>query len=132
MTHPESVDSLSDDAKVLVTIEVDATVSYASYQNNVPLLRTLSLANTTEEPLSGIEIGIHCEPDLADPMRLQFERLEPKETRRISPLDLHFRHRHLAEMNEAERGRIVVRVKSEGREIGSTSHPVDLLAYDQL
>jgi very-short-patch-repair endonuclease len=118
-------------APVVVQILADPTVSYASYQNNVPLLRGLRITNTTEEPLHEVEVSVRCEPEFADAMRLQFERLDPKETRRIDALDLKFRHQYLAELNEAERGRVIVRISAAGVELARTDYPVDVLAYDQ-
>lgn len=118
-------------APAVVQILADRTISYASYQNNVPLLRQLSITNLTEEPLRDVAIAVHCEPEFADAMRFQFERLDPKETRRLDALDLKFRHQYLAELNEAERGRVIVRVSSAGVEVARTDQPVDVLAYDQ-
>ncbi|MDC8449151.1 MAG: DUF4011 domain-containing protein [Nitrospira sp.] len=121
----------STEASVAVQILADPTVSYASYQNNVPLLRSLIITNTTDEPLRDLEISMHCEPEFADAVRFQFERLDRKETRRIDSLDLRFRHQYLAELNEAERGRMIIRVSSAGTELACTDHAVDVLAYDQ-
>lgn len=118
-------------ACVVVQILADSTVSYASYQNNVPLLRGLIITNATDEPLRDLEVSVRCEPEFADPMRLQFERLDPKETRRVDALDLKFRHRYLAELNEAERGRVIILISSAGSELVRADHPVDVLAYDQ-
>lgn len=116
---------------VHVQVLADPTVSYASYQNNVPLLRSLSITNATDQPLCDVEVAMRCEPEFADAMRLQFERLEPEETRRTDALDLNFRHQYLADLNEAERGRIVVRINSAGTELARADHTVDVLAYDQ-
>ncbi|MCS6290683.1 MAG: DUF4011 domain-containing protein [Nitrospira sp.] len=118
-------------APAVIQIFADPTVSYASYQNNVPLLRSLSITNAADEPLRDVEISVCCEPEFADAMRLQFERLDSKETRRVDSLDLKFRHQYLAELNEAERGRVIIRVSSAGVELARTDHPVDVLAYDQ-
>lgn len=121
----------STEASVAVQILADPTVSYASYQNNVPLLRSLIITNTTDEPLRDLEIYMRCEPEFADTMRIQFERLDRKETRRIDSLDLRLRHQYLAGLNEAERGRVMVQVGSAGVELACVDHPVDVLAYDQ-
>ncbi|MGE5465537.1 MAG: DUF4011 domain-containing protein [Methanocella sp.] len=114
-----------------IQILADPTVSYASYQNNVPLLRNLSLTNATDEPLQDIQVDIRCEPDFAEAMRLKFERLDPNETRRIEALDHKFRHHYLAELNEAERGRVIVAVSAGGVDVCRANHAVDVLAYDQ-
>ena len=116
---------------VEIAVHVDTTVNYASYQNHVPLVRSLTLTNVSTEPLVDIEIIITCEPAFADTVRLRFERLEVQETRIISALDSKFQHRYLAELNEAERGRVTVQVMSRGVEIAQTDRDVDILAYDQ-
>lgn len=61
--------ALPESAKVKVDILADPTVSYASYQNNVPLIRSLTLANATDEPLRDVEIVVRCEPVFADASR---------------------------------------------------------------
>ncbi len=126
-----STEAPQSSAGIQVRILADSTVSYASYQNNVPLLRSLSVTNATDKPLHDVEITVRCEPEFSDAMRLQFERLESKETRRIDALDLKFRHQYLAELNEAERGRVIVQVNSAGTEAARADHAVDVLAYDQ-
>lgn len=124
-------ESSQEATKVQVEIHADPTVNYASYQNNVPLLRSLTLTNAKEEPLHNIEVLVRCEPEFADALRLQFERLDAKETRRIDVLDLKFQHRYLADLNEAERGHVIVQVNSAGVELARADHAVDVLAYDQ-
>ncbi len=121
----------STEASVAVQILADPTVSYASYQNSVPLLRSLIVTNTSDNALRDLEISVRCEPEFAEAMRFQFERLDPKETRRIDALDLKFRHQYLAELNEAERGRVIVDISSLETKLSRTDHAVDVLAYDQ-
>jgi very-short-patch-repair endonuclease len=118
-------------AGVHVQILADPTVSYASYQNNVPLLRGLNITNTADQLLRDVEVIVRCEPEFAEMIRLKFERLDPQEARRIDALDLKFQHRYLAELNEAERGRVIVQVSSAGAELARVDHAVDVLAYDQ-
>ena len=127
----DDVSSASNVDQVQIEIQADATVNYASYQNNVPLIRSLTLANATDESLNDLEVAVRCEPEFAEPVRLRFERLGAKETRRLDALDLKFRHRYLAELNEAERGRIVVQVSIGGVEVARLDHAIDVLAYDQ-
>ena len=123
----EAAVSLPQTTRVQVDLQADPTVNYASYQNNVPVVRSLTLSNTTSDPLPAIEILVRCEPDFAEPLRLRYERLNPGETRIDAP-DLKFQHRYLAELNEAERGRIVVEVTSEGAEVARTDSPVEVPA----
>ncbi|MGS0740260.1 DUF4011 domain-containing protein [Glaciimonas sp. GG7] len=130
------VDQLTDQAplsppNITITAQVDATVNYASYQNNVPLIRSLSIQNHSAEPLLDIEIVIHCDPPFADPLRLRFAQLDAHATRRIDTIDLKIVHRYLAELNEAERGRVIIAVRANNIAVAQAEHPVDVLAYDQ-
>ncbi|MGZ9709437.1 DUF4011 domain-containing protein [Glaciimonas sp. GNP009] len=118
-------------AEITIAALVDATVNYASYQNNVPLIRSLSVQNHSDAPLLDVEIVIRCEPAFADPVRLRFAQLDAHQTRRIDPIDLKISHRYLAELNEAERGRIIFQVMANNHEVAFAEHAVDVLAYDQ-
>lgn len=123
--------SLQTVSGLLIDVQVDATVNYASYQNNVPLVRGISITNTSDEPLHDLEILVQCEPAFAEALRLRFARLDAQETRRIEAIDLKFQHRYLAELNEAERGRVSFQVTAREIEIAQADRVVDLLAYDQ-
>lgn len=127
----DSTETTQATGGIQVQILADPTVSYASYQNNVPLLRSLSITNSADQPLRDVEVAVHCEPGFAEAVRLKFERLDPNETRRFDALDLKFRHQYLAELNEAERGRVIVQVNSAGAELARADYAVDVLAYDQ-
>jgi hypothetical protein len=118
-------------SKLLIDVQVDATVSYAAYQNNVPLVRSISITNNSDEPLYDIEIFVQCEPEFADSLRLRFAQLGARETRRIDAIDLKFQHRYLAELNEAERGRVTFQITAREIEIAKVDRVVDILAYDQ-
>jgi len=126
-----NTESTQNAASVQVQILADPTVSHASYQNSVPLLRGLSITNSADQRLRDVEVVVRCEPEFAEAMRLKFARLDPSETRCIGALDLKFRHQYLAELNEAERGRVIVQVNSAATELARADHAVDVLAYDQ-
>jgi len=118
-------------AKIEIDILADPTVNYASYQNNVPLIRGLTLTNTTEEALRDIEISIRCEPEFSESLRLRFERLDAHGVHHLDAIDLKLHHRYLAELTEAERGRLIITVSSAGVEIAKVDQAIDVLAYDQ-
>lgn len=117
----DSEKTLQQRTEIKIELTADPTVNYASYQNNVPLIRGLALSNATDEPLRDVEVVVRCEPAFAETMRLRFERLDAKESRHLQALDLKFQHRYLAELNEAERGRVIVEVgrrRNDGRACG--------------
>jgi very-short-patch-repair endonuclease len=115
---------------VIVEVEADPTLGYASIQNAVPILRSLSIANRSADTLRDIELRLACNPPFAESIRLRFERLAPGETRRIAPLDLRPDHAFLADLPEAVRASIEIDVLANGVEVARASRPVEVLAYD--
>lgn len=106
-------------------------MNYAAYQNNVPLIRSLALQNNADAPLLDVEIMIRCEPAFADPIRLRSAQLNAHQTRHLEPLDLKIVHRYGADLNEAERGRIIFQVITNNQVVALAVHAIDILAYDQ-
>jgi very-short-patch-repair endonuclease len=130
-SEPISVDEKDKSGAIVVSLLSDPAVNYASYQNHVPLVRSLTLTNISAETLRNLEVLIRCEPAFAESLKLQFEQLVPGEVRRIDALDLKFHHSYLAGLNEAERGHVSVEVLSGGESLAKKDHAVDVLAYDQ-
>ncbi len=116
---------------VLVDIEADGTLGYASIQNAVPVIRSLRLTNNGSQALEGLEVQVGCNPRFADGARLRFDRLAPGESRRISPIDLRPDHTFLAELSEAVQATITVTVTAANTELARRTQAVQVLAYDQ-
>ncbi|MES2538429.1 MAG: DUF4011 domain-containing protein [Pseudomonadota bacterium] len=128
---PDSIEVLQPAPSLQIEVQVDPTVNYASCQNKVPLVRSCSIRNMSGGTLRDIDVRIRCEPAFAENLTLRLDHLDEHETRRIDAPDLKFSHRYLAELNEAERGRIIFQVMINGVEAAAIDRPVDVLAYDQ-
>ncbi len=118
-------------ATLHIEIHADPTTGYAAIQNNLPVLRALTLTNAGETPLDDVEVLVTCAPAFALGERLHFERLAPGEARRVAPLDLKPDHRYLAALDESERGAVSVDVTVGGVAAAQAVHPIEVLAYDQ-
>jgi very-short-patch-repair endonuclease len=114
-----------------VRIVADRTIGYAAIQNNIPVVRAISLHNSGSEPLLDLEVVLHCSPAFAVAMKLTFERILPGESRRISPVDLQPNHEYFTQLDEAERASISVTASARGELIAEVSQEVEVLAYDQ-
>ena len=97
---------------IVIEVESDATLGYASIQNSVPVVRSLRLTNHGTEALENLEVLIDCNPRFARGIKLRFDRLGPCETRRISPVDLPPDHAFLADLHESVSAAVKVSVLS--------------------
>ncbi len=116
---------------VEIEIEADATLGYASIQNAVPVVRSLRLTNHGADPLENLQVLITCNPRFAQGIKLRFDRLAPRESRRVSPVDLHPDHSYLAELQEAVQAVVKVTVLTGTHELAHKAQPLEILAYDQ-
>ena len=116
---------------MVVEIEADPTLGYASIQNAVPVLRSLRLTNRTDQTFERLVVLITCAPSFAQGVKLQFDQLAPGETRRISPIDLRPDHSYLADLQEAIKASIRVSVVHGAEELAHADHAITVLAYDQ-
>ncbi|MDB5867982.1 MAG: hypothetical protein JWP96_314, partial [Polaromonas sp.] len=117
--------------KMLIELEADATLGYASIENAVPVVRALRLTNPLPEAIENLEVVISCSPAFARGQKLRFDRLAAGETRRISPLDLQPDHAFLADLKESVNASIQVVAEAGGRELARATRQVEVLAYDQ-
>jgi very-short-patch-repair endonuclease len=122
---------MPDRPALVIEIEADATSGYASIQNSIPIIRSLRLTNDGTESIENIQVLINCNPRFAEGIKIRFDRLNPTETRLISPLDLRPDHAFLADLQEAVRATISVTALSGSSEIAHLSQTVEVLAYDQ-
>ncbi|MEC5163192.1 MULTISPECIES: DUF3320 domain-containing protein [unclassified Janthinobacterium] len=114
-----------------IHIAADRTIGYAAIQNNVPVVRALTLLNTGAAPLLDVDVEIRCAPAFALGTRLKFERLMPGESRKMAPIDLQPDHAYLSALDESERAAIQVSATAQGRPVAQASRAIDVLAYDQ-
>ncbi len=128
-----SMDAATVEARsaVMVEIEADPTIGYASIQNAVPALRSLRLTNQTDQTLGQLVVLITCSPRFAQGIKLQFDQLGAGETRRISPIDLKPDHGYLADLQESATASIRVSVVQGTEELAHIEQPIVVLAYDQ-
>ena len=107
------------------------TTGYAAIQNNIPIIHSLTVKNTSDEVLENIELKIQCAPAFAEPIKFLFEHLKLGESRRISPIDLKPDHSYLSKLDEAEMATIAVRASSGDQILSQVSHTIEVLAYNQ-
>ena len=119
------------DANLDIQIDAGAITGYSAIQNNIPIVRGLTILNRSDEPLAHVELRIHCEPAFAEPQRFAFDVLKPGESRHISPIDLKPDHSYLTKLDETEKASIAVRATSGSHPLAKVNRSIEVLAYDQ-
>ncbi len=114
-----------------VEFTADTVTGYAAMQNDVPVVRAITLVNTGATALANVDIAIACRPAFAAGRQLRFERLEPGERRTIAPVDLAPDHAWLGNLDEAERAAVTLTAIADGHAPIDAAHGVEVLAYDQ-
>lgn len=114
-----------------VELECDGVASYASYQNHVPVIRSISIANSGDVDIYEVKINISPSTSFADELAYQFDLLRPGESREITPVSLHLSHRYLAQLTEAEECALRLQVTTGDEVLAVQEAPLTLLAFDQ-
>ncbi|AMP38245.1 DUF3320 domain-containing protein [Ralstonia solanacearum] len=114
-----------------VQVIADLTIGYAAIQNNVPVIREIVVTNEGKTTLTDVELAVKCVPAFAESARFRFEALAAGESRRLAPVDLGPDHQYFSRLDESERASIAASLRVQGNELVTTTHSIDVLAYDQ-
>jgi very-short-patch-repair endonuclease len=114
-----------------IEVEIDSTLSYASIQNAVPVVRSLRLTNHRPQTIENLEVLITCSPRFALAKKIRFDRLTSGESRLITPLDLTPDHGFLAELQESVKASVQIHILTGTVELAQIAQMIEILAYDQ-
>ncbi|WP_062011950.1 DUF4011 domain-containing protein [Aureimonas sp. AU4] len=115
---------------VRIEAELEPCLTYASFQNAVPVLRRLRLLVEDGASRSALQLRLRSEPPFLREKLWRIDRLGP------DGLDLADRRvdldaAHLAGLDEAERGEACFELLSDDAVLAEFRHPVRLLARDE-
>src|SRR5690554_4441591 len=134
-THssPEQFESnqAQENAAPKLLCELADCLNYASYQNSVPLIRSLEVENPLPTPLEQCELELRAEPPYARPKRWVIDRITPGSSVTIRDRDVELDPAYLNGLNEAERGYVYLELRSKGELVASKTHNLRVLARDE-
>ncbi len=128
---PNSDDSNDAAPKVSVTTEITSVVSFAGYQNAIPLLRNLSIANNSRENLENLELIIESHPAFIRRKIWKIERILSGGIHELTDRRIDLDPQYLAGLNEAERGELRISVQQSGEPLCEHSISIRVLARDE-
>ena len=126
-------DAASQNRSERPTIDADvaACVNYASWQNSVPLLRSLEICNQSSLPLTDLRLEVTSSPACLRPKNWVIDRLASNSSLSLSDRDIRLDPDYLKGLNEAERGVVTFRLIQNDKLIAEAEHEIRVLARDE-
>lgn len=108
-----------------------STVSFALFQNSIPLIKEIIIYNIFEIPLENTKIVLEASPAFFVKKEFLLSTIPPQEIFKLSPVSLECDSAFLARITEAEHGQIHARLEQNSVVLASQTVPVHLLARNQ-
>jgi len=102
-------------------------VNLAFYDNGIPLIRDLSIANQFDVDLANLEVRLRSEPSFISPGVWRIEKIAANDTHHLKAIDLKLDHGFLAGLTTSRRGDIRVRIESGGEALAEQRVEITLL-----
>lgn len=127
----ETDDSGDADKGPVIVADVAASFTYASYQNAIPVIRSIEIENSTGTHVENCRLELTSSPSFLRPKSWTVDRLIPGDKLPLSDRKVELDASYLAGLNEAERGEITLRLSSAGQVFDEQRLAVRLLARDE-
>jgi very-short-patch-repair endonuclease len=114
-----------------LTADIAGSFTYASYQNAVPVIRSLGIENGGGGHHVGCRVELTSSPPFLRPKVWTIDRLAPGDTLPLSDRKINLDSVYLAGLNEAERGEITLRLSDGETVLDELRYDVRLLARDE-
>lgn len=117
--------------EVSIDFETIDRVNFACSQNDVPVLRRLSVKNLTDRSIYGLRVTMRTVPDVIREKTWNIESIAPDSEHIVSDTRVEFDVERLAGLNEAERGELQFSLQGDELSPSVERRKIDLLARDQ-
>lgn len=117
--------------KTEVNFDYSPVINFALQQNHVPVIRELSVKNTSGADWQDVVVELTAEPDFAAVWRQPIGMLRDQESRFYKSTSPVLSSKYLAELTERVSGGFTLTVTADGEAVHQEHYKVDLLAYDQ-
>ncbi|EJZ18621.1 DUF3320 domain-containing protein [Rhizobium sp. Pop5] len=114
-----------------VVVDVAASFTYASYQNAIPVIRSILIENNTDRHIENCRLDLTSSPSFLRPKSWIVDRLMAGDRLPLVDRKVEFDAAYLSGLNEAERGEITLRLSRGGEILDERRLPVRLLARDE-
>lgn len=120
-----------EDPVDIVVFDYIPAVSYALYQNHVPVIRQLSVKNNSDKEWPSLIIHIIPSDDFAEPLQINADQVLPGEVFKPEIIQLKLKPAFINSLTEKMISSLRLVIHTGEEEIHSREYEIDLLAYDQ-
>jgi very-short-patch-repair endonuclease len=119
------------ESPISIEVMVSGTINYATQQNDIPIIHSLRLKNTSEVDLKDLVVSITTEPNFAVKAERRIALLASGEEFNLGKIDLTLSHDFLFQLTERVVGTICINVTESGGSQSNKREKIALLAYDE-
>lgn len=125
------LDGNQSSTRPLIVADVASSFTYASYQNAIPVIRSILISNDTDRHSENCRVELTSSPSFLRPKTWVVDRLVPGDRLTLTDRKVELDAGYLAGLNEAERGEITLRLTAAGEVLDEQRLTVRLLARDE-
>ena len=114
-----------------IVADIAGSFTYASYQNAIPVLRSIRIENADGRQLDNCRVELTSSPQFLRAKSWTVDRLAPGDVLPLSDRKIDLDAAYLEGLNEAERGEITLRLSAGGDLMDELHFPVRLLSRDE-
>jgi very-short-patch-repair endonuclease len=127
----ENTNSQTADTRITIRALVATKITFATHQNDVPLIPDLVIANPTSETVEDLVLELTTEPEFISPRRWIIDRLSSDTELRIKDRQIPLPAAKLSELTEALRGEAILRLTRHDDIIDEQRYPLEVLARNE-
>lgn len=127
----ETDDGAKPEYELELKLDTTGRINFASAQNDVPVIKFLSLTNTGERSLNDIELNLTASPAVIRPKTWKIDQLSPDKSLSLNDLTTPLDIQHLSGLNETEIGSLSLTITHAGGSLLDENRRLELLARDQ-
>ncbi len=120
-------------AEYEIKLKLDTTsrINFASAQNDVPVIKSLSITNSGERTLEDIDVSLSASPAVIRPKTWKIDRLSAEQSLNLNDLSTPLDLQHLSGLNETELGSLSLTITHADGHLLFENRRLELLARDQ-
>ena len=117
--------------KVEIYASIAEKITFASQQNDVPLIADLNLINITDETLEGLELSLNCEPALIESKVWRIDRISPNSEVRVKNRGVSLDGGMLSKLTERMKARVTLELRQDQEILATEQYNVTGLAKNE-